>query len=246
MVKKDALIQSQVATLKNLESQMGQLAMELRNRPQGTLPRNTKNPRKLGKQHCKVVTLRSGKTLEPKTVVIEDEPIGKKESRSIVEIPTPVEPELTNFDEVKSNLKQDVQLKKYLDVLKQLHINISLVEALEQMPNYVKLMKDILSKKKILLEYETTTLTKDCNVFLQNKLTSKLKDPGSFTIPCNISESYYGKTLCDLGVSNNLMPKSTFKLLGIGEVRPTTVTIQLTDQSLAYLKGKIEDVLILK
>ncbi|KAA3479779.1 Aspartic peptidase [Gossypium australe] len=43
--------------------------------------------------------------------------------------------------------KYKMQFKKFLDVLKQLHINIPLVEALEQIPNYVKFMKDILSKK---------------------------------------------------------------------------------------------------
>ena len=32
--------------------------------------------------------------------------------------------------------KQDKQLSKFLEVLKQLHINIPFVEALEQMPNY--------------------------------------------------------------------------------------------------------------
>ncbi len=53
-----------------------------------------------------------------------------------------------------------MQFKKFLDVLKQLHINIPLVEALEQMPNYVKFMKDILSKKKRLSEYTTVALTK--------------------------------------------------------------------------------------
>ncbi|KAA3469716.1 Retrovirus-related Pol polyprotein from transposon 17.6 [Gossypium australe] len=36
----------------------------------------------------------------------------------------------------------------------QLHINISLVEALEQMPNYVKFVKDILLKKLRLGEFE--------------------------------------------------------------------------------------------
>ncbi|KAI3735173.1 hypothetical protein L6452_14663 [Arctium lappa] len=35
-----------------------------------------------------------------------------------------------------------------------------------------------------------------------------------------------------------------FEKLGIGEVRPTTVTLQLADRSLAYPKGKIEDILI--
>ncbi|XP_012472341.1 uncharacterized protein LOC105789517 [Gossypium raimondii] len=41
-----------------------------------------------------------------------------------------------------------------------------------------------------------------------------------------------------------MMPESIFKLLGIGEVRPTTVTLQLADRLLAYPKGKIEDILV--
>ena len=40
------------------------------------------------------------------------------------------------------------------------------------------------------------------------------------------------------------MPMSIFRKLGIGEVRPTTVTLQLADLSLAHLEGEIEDVLV--
>ncbi|KAA3470744.1 gag-asp_proteas domain-containing protein [Gossypium australe] len=152
MAKNDALIQCQVATLKNLENKVGQLATELR--PQGAFPSDMKNPRNFGKEHCKIVALRSGKTLEPK------------------------------------------------DVLKELHINIPLVEALEQMPNYVKFMKDIMSKKKRLSEFEIVALTKEWNAFLHNKLPLKMKDPRSFTIPYNIGESYCSKALCDLGENN--------------------------------------------
>ncbi|XP_012448622.1 uncharacterized protein LOC105771772 [Gossypium raimondii] len=112
------------------------------------------------------------------------------------------------------------------------------------MPNYVKFMKDILSKKKRLSENKTVALMKECNAFLQNKLPPKMKDPKSFTIPCNIRESYHDKALFDLGVSINLMPKSIFKLLGIGEVKSTTVKLQLMNSSLAYLEGKIEDVFV--
>ncbi|KAL8477887.1 hypothetical protein ACS0TY_029973 [Phlomoides rotata] len=40
------------------------------------------------------------------------------------------------------------------------------------------------------------------------------------------------------------MPFSIFKTLGIGELRLTTVNLQLADRSMAYPKGIIEDVLI--
>ncbi|KAF2370618.1 hypothetical protein BSL67_16720, partial [Acinetobacter baylyi] len=53
-----------------------------------------------------------------------------------------------------------------------------------------------------------------------------------------------GRALCDLGVSINLMPLSIFKKLGIGEARPTSVTLQMADRSITYLEGKIEDVLV--
>ncbi|XP_062109560.1 uncharacterized protein LOC133821053 [Humulus lupulus] len=40
------------------------------------------------------------------------------------------------------------------------------------------------------------------------------------------------------------MPISIFKKLGIDEARPTIVTLQLADHSMAHPKGKIEDVLV--
>ncbi|XP_062099763.1 uncharacterized protein LOC133805599 [Humulus lupulus] len=129
-------------------------------------------------------------------------------------------------------------------MLKQLHINIPLVEALEKMPNYVKFMKDILTRKRRLGEFETVALTKECSSFLQNKLPPKMKDLGSFTIPCTIGNSYCGMALCDLGASINLMHMSVYRQLGIGEVRPTIVTLQLEGRSLAYPDRKIEDVLV--
>ncbi|KAA3459066.1 Retrovirus-related Pol polyprotein from transposon opus [Gossypium australe] len=122
-----------------------------------------------------------------------------------------------------------------MDVLKQLHINIPLVEALEQMPNYVKFIKDILSKKHGLWEFETIALTEGCTAMLMNKLPLKLKDLGSFNIPCSIGNHYICNILCDLGASINLMPMSVFRKLGIRK---------LADCFYAHLKGKFEDVLV--
>ena len=128
-------------------------------------------------------------------------------------------------------------------MLKQLHINIPFVEALEQMPNYVKFLKDILARNRRFGEFKAV-ITQECSYVLQNKIPQKTKDPGSFTIPCSIGTRYNGRALCDLGVSINFMPLSVFKQLGVGECRLTTVTLQLTDRSHAYPEGKIEEVLV--
>ncbi|KAI3728177.1 hypothetical protein L6452_16809 [Arctium lappa] len=142
------------------------------------------------------------------------------------------------------NQRDELQFKKFLDVFKHLHINIPLVEAIEQMPNYAKFLKDILSKKKRLNEYETIALTEECGAMLSSKIPPKLKDFGTFTIPCSIGGKEVGKALCDLGASINLMPLSVFNTLGIGEARPTTVSLLLAEKSIAWPKGKIEDVLV--
>ena len=86
-----------------------------------------------------------------------------------------------------------------MEVFKKLHINIPFANALEQMPSYVKFVKDILSRKIRLSEFEIVNLTEECSAILQRKLPHKLKDPGSFTIPCKIGNSIFERALCDLG-----------------------------------------------
>ncbi|XP_062103164.1 uncharacterized protein LOC133814186 [Humulus lupulus] len=210
MAKNDAVIQSRAASLRNLEIKMGQLANELRNRPQGTLPSDTENPRKDGKEQCKAITLRNGKNLEltDENSILQQNAIEKPMSKP----PPP-------FPRRFQKQQQDGQFRRFLDVLRQLHFNIPLVDALEQMPNYVKFLKDILTKKRRLGEFETVALTEGRSAILKNKIPPKLKDPGSSTIPIYIGGREVGKALCDLGASINLMPTSILKKLGIGEGR---------------------------
>ena len=91
-----------------------------------------------------------------------------------------------------------------MDIFKKLHNNIPFSEALEQMPRYVIFVKDVLSKKRKLGDYEIVAMSKECNAILQKKLPPKLKDPGSFTIPCAIGNVVFERALCDLGASINL------------------------------------------
>ncbi|XP_073317224.1 uncharacterized protein [Primulina huaijiensis] len=236
------------ATMKSLETQIGQLATALRDQNKGQFPSNTEvNP----KEQCKVVTLRSGKELEvqiPKERVESDKTV---EERNIEEPKTEVEVERSPVYKPtlpypqrfkKKNL--DDQFAKFLEIFKKIHINIPFADALEQMPNYAKFIKDVMSKKRTMQEFETVKLTEECSAILQKKLPQKLKDPGSFTILCFIGGSKCSKALCDLGACINLMPFSIYRELELGEVKPTTITLQLADRSLTYPRGIVEDVLI--
>ena len=52
------------------------------------------------------------------------------------------------------------------------------------------------------------------------------------------------KALLDLGASVNLLPSSMYKQLGLGELKPTSITLSLADKSIKIPKGTMEDVLI--
>ena len=118
------------------------------------------------------------------------------------------------------------------------------MDALENMPSYVKFMKKILANKKKLGEYETIALTRECSAILQKKLPPKIKDPGSFSIPLSIGNSVAGKALCDFGASINLMLLSLFKRLKLGKAKMTTIILQLADRSYQHPRGVIENVLV--
>ena len=85
--------------------------------------------------------------------------------------PTTTEPTapISYPQRLKKN-KLDKQFAKFMEVYKKIHINILFANALEQMPNYVKFMKDILSKKRRLSDFETVNLIKECSAILQRKL----------------------------------------------------------------------------
>ncbi|RVW66650.1 hypothetical protein CK203_063608 [Vitis vinifera] len=53
-----------------------------------------------------------------------------------------------------------------------------------------------------------------------------------------------GKALLDLGASVNLLPYSVYKQLGLGELKPTSITLSLADRSVKIPRGIIEDVLV--
>ncbi|XP_052172200.1 uncharacterized protein LOC127788130 [Diospyros lotus] len=190
-------INSTEARMQSLETQIGQLAQAISERPQGGLPSNTeRNPR----EHVKAITLRSGKELQSKE---KDEERTKEEESQELEAKEAKEED------------QELSTEKKGKVFKKLHINIPLLDAISQMPSYAKFLKDIIANKRKLEEFEIVKLNEECSAILQNKLPPKLKDQGSFSIPCTIGEIKFDKVLCDLGASINLMPFSVFRKLGL-------------------------------
>ena len=112
------------------------------------------------------------------------------------------------------------------------------------MPLYAKFLKDMLNKKRKIVEEGIVNLTATCSAVIKKELPEKMKDPGSFTIPFIIGGVEFEKALCDSRASINLMPLSIAKKLSLGEFIPAIITLQMADRSMVKPEGVLEDVLV--
>ncbi|CAN6691606.1 unnamed protein product [Malus baccata var. baccata] len=261
-------IQNLQATVKNMEKQMGQIALQVSGRAPGTFPSQTEpNPR--GGADCKAVRiLRSGKSFDnrdencvqnsrvasqPKTdsgtveksgnLKDSEQSLNSSENGENIVADCVYEPPMPYPERLKPKVK-DQQLTDFMKTLSKVQINLPLIDVIKNIPSYAKFLKHVCTKKKKLVDFEKVILTEQCNAVLLHKLPPKKQDPWSFTISCTIGNSHFKRALIDLGASINLMPFSVFQRLRQGEIKPTSVILQLADRSVAYPRGIIEDLII--
>ena len=194
-----------------------------------------------------IITLRSGKEVDqpmPKLVEesrqgeeMQSEHILLEEDSMKYRIPPP-------FPQALRGKKKATQQAGILEVLRQVKVNIPLLDLIKQVPAYAKFLKDLCTIKKGLGIEKKAFLTEQVSAIIQSKYPVKYKDPGSPTISVNIGGNCIDKALLDLGPSVNLMPYSVYKQLGLGELQPTNITLSLADRSVKIPKGIVEDVLV--
>ena len=159
--------------MKAFERQLGQIANTVQRGSSSAFPSDTVNPR----EDCKAITLRSGKVTEEGPKVsprVHKEKDTKQEDGlpKVTQVPKPVPTEVeppyekpTPYDppfpypQRLQKYKMEAQYKRFLEIFKKLEINIPLIEALEQMPKYVKFLKEALSRRRKYEDHETVALT---------------------------------------------------------------------------------------
>ena len=188
-----------------------------------------------------VVTLRSGRELRP---VVPDP---DKKAPTVVE---PLEEEQLPGEEVKHCVpppfpqalrkrEKSVNQTEILEVLRQVKVNIPLLDVIKQVPTYAKFFKDLCTVKRGLNVNKKAFLSEQVSAIIECKTPMKYKDPGCPTISVNIGGTCVEKALLDLGASVNLLPFSMYKQLGLGELKPTTITLSLADRSIKIPKGQL-------
>ena len=163
----------------------------------------------------------------------EEEKIREKKSRvkKGKEKVNPIPSQNMPYPHVPTKKDNARHYTRFMDIFKQLQINIPFSEALEQMSKYAKFMKDILTKRRKYSEPETIILAPNCSAIIQRTLPKKEVDPGRVTLRVIIGDVYVGNGLIDLGSSITLIPLSIVKRLGNIEMKAIRMTLQLTDKS---------------
>ena len=128
-------------------------------------------------------------------------------------------------------------------MLRQVKVNIPLLDMIKQVPTYAKFSKDLCIVKRGLNVNKKACLTEQ-SAIIQCKSPVKYKDPGCPTISVSIGGTCVEKALLDLGASVNFLPYSVYKQLGLGELKPTSITLNFADRSMKIPREIIEDVLV--
>nr|GEW28525.1 reverse transcriptase domain-containing protein [Tanacetum cinerariifolium] len=132
--------------------------------------------------------------------------------------PNPHQPKIlypSSLNKTKLLDKNDVQVSKFLKILKQLHFDISLMDILTQILKFTKVLKDLLKDKEKLEELANTPMNAKCFAILLNKVPVKLGDPKKFVIPCVLQD-----------------------------LEPTRMTLELANQSVTFPMGIAKDVIV--
>nr|GEV72617.1 hypothetical protein [Tanacetum cinerariifolium] len=158
----------------------------------GSLPSNTIANLK---GELKAITTRSGVVLDGPSIPIpplfinleEDERVDETlTDQDLAEYTIKVPPPLDA--QAKAARKDEVQIHKFWQMFKQLHINITLADALILILKYQKMLKAILSNKEKLLELANTPLIYNCLAVIIKKLPERLGDPRKFFNLCGFNE----------------------------------------------------------
>nr|GEX39583.1 reverse transcriptase domain-containing protein [Tanacetum cinerariifolium] len=167
--------------------------------------------------------LPSTKDIQPPLVQVEvqvDKPI---EEPSVVipkdkaNLPYP-----SRLQKEKIREKDDILAAKFMEILRDLHLELSFTDALVHMPKFAPMFKKLLNNKDKLIELTKTPLNKNCSAVVLKKLSEKL----------------------DLGTSINLMPLSIWKKLRLPTLNHKKMVLELADRTISKPTGVAENIFV--
>ncbi|XP_050155322.1 uncharacterized protein LOC126629339 [Malus sylvestris] len=208
--------QQQQAPSKSLEDLIASLA----NSTQSHQQKIDKAIENLERQMSQLASLMSGKE-------VFEQPRMQKRTRKDINEQGELQTKNLEQDEASTETKKSPKATELnqKDSDKKVQVNLPFLDAIKQVPKYAKFLKELCTNKRRFNDSKTVALSEEVSVVLQRKLPPKLKDIGSFTIPCVIGGKEFRRALSDLGASINLMSYSMYESLNLGDLKETKVVI---------------------
>jgi hypothetical protein len=245
-VKNATIVNTQ--DIAKMETQIGQIASHREEIPSQPVPNPKLQFHEIsssntvhGEEHVQaVVTLRSGRQVDNQVVLPGENPAAQEGQGSgsteekdgepstttpTIEIPPRSFVPKAPYPDRLLAPKKGGKFKDILEVFKQVQINILFLDAIQQVLSYAMFLKDLITVKRKTNVPKKNCLTEQVSSILQCRLPIKYKDLGCPTISCMIGVSHIEKALLDLGASFNLLPYSVYLQLGLGELKPTSMTL---------------------
>ncbi|RVW48734.1 hypothetical protein CK203_076127 [Vitis vinifera] len=175
----------------------------------------------------------SGKKSASKSSIEEEPRIVIKEDMMKKHMPPPFPQALHGKKEIKNS-------SEILEVLRQVKVNIPLLDMIKQVPTYAKFLKDLCTIKRGLHVTKNAFLTEQVSAIIQSKSPVKYKDPGC---PHHCSQHWRdtcGERFTRLGGKCEFAPILCVQATGLGGLKPIAITLSLADRSVKIPRGVIE------
>ncbi|XP_042043332.1 uncharacterized protein LOC121788789 [Salvia splendens] len=248
------------ATMRNLETQIGQLATASHTRIPNTIPSNTvPNPK--DNEQCKAASgsKEHGEESDSSGKFSAEEK-GKKtvemeSKRKMTTSPAQDPKSKFNFpDHIplppyppkrKKRVPKEKSFEWMMNVIRKVNVDVSLVDLFTNFPKFSKFFKDMMSNKEKLQDEGIVALSMNCSQLISGMMPMKKRDPGSCVIPCEIGNTIFTKYLLDQGSRISLMALKTARAIGLEErMEPIDIALQLADHSIVKPTGIVEDFLV--
>jgi hypothetical protein len=229
--------------------QIAQLAAALPHPNGGDFPDQPAVPIK---ENVRAVITRSGKTMaEPKAKSKKMSPTDpvKEEEKAEAEVEVELRPKkeeenlgmalpkdisdthLLSFPRQAKKPVEGEKFSHFVEVIQRMYVHIPMLDAM-QVPTYARYLKDILNQKRSIPEMDMLVFAERCNAAILDVFSDKMGDPGVPTISYLIGTQKFDQALRDLRACVSIMPKVIYDQLNHDSLVPTSMHLQLVDQSI--------------
>jgi hypothetical protein len=165
----------------------------------------------------------------------EEENLGKASPNDISDT------HLLPFPQQAKKHVEDEKFSRFVEVIWRMCVHIPMLDTM-QVPTYARYLKDNLNQKRPIPEMDRLVFVERCSSAILDGHPDKIGDPGVPTISCLIGTQKFDQALYDLSASVSVMPKVIYDQRNHDSLVPTSMHLQLADQSVRRPVGIAEHI----